>query len=1305
MCAFTAIRSLRSAIVFILCWPCLLFSQMLNPEQQAEKTIHPSMTPQRMPMSMLARLPLSFEENRGQADKNTRFFARGAGYALLLNSDGAMLHLKGTAGSKSRVIAMKLVGAQAAQIEGRQPAVTRTNYYLGPQAHDWRLDVPSYNSVVYTGIYRGIDLGYHGNGQQLEYDFYIAPGADPEQIRMRFEGLQPMLEKDVLTFRGLETLQIKALKAYQLIADKETPIRADWQIQGDQASIVLGPYDHNRELIIDPVFLYGSYIGGGGADAAVSIANGSLQGRYFVALSSSSMTIDQPAHDISIANPNCSGGTCGTDTLILEIQATTTDLPVWCSTQGQVLCKPADQTFNPVTQVWPTVLFATYLGGNTGSTLPTSIATDKNFNLYVTGSTNNPAGLPQVGTQFCSAQCSGYLAKLDSNLKIVYSLDLPSSGNGVTVDGTANTYVTGKAVAGALTIPAADLSFQPQLANGIALVSGTHAYLSEIGPTGGLLFSSYIGGSGADEGRAIALSRDGTAVYVTGTTSSDDFPVKCTTCQTAFKGGASDIFVLGISNLSSNPTLDYSVYLGGSGDDTSRSIAVDAEGSAVIAGSTTSTDFPNIPPSTSQPPPFQFSSTDKDGILTTRALPNTVDSGSQDGFVTSLSSSGDLRFTDLLGGSASTRSTTSANAVTLDELGVIYAAGTSDAEIEHIGVIGDTHSSTDFLRGTLVEDTPGGSPSNATTDNWRIGHDLGNNHIFLVQIDPSGQDLLQATIAGGTGNDQANGLAVGAYCFLSSPNDGLDYPACVGVASIAGSTVNSSEDGGLFGAAKSTFLYHYSPTPPAGDTSIANGFFVQEQLAGYCNMQLLAPVGTSLIFGGPCVAGTASGLVYVRNKNGILAQPPAAVQISGSSNLSPAGNVTLDLSTATGEQPFSVAFGFLPLGAIGAFGGCGGPTSGTGSITDTCGQYIESGGGGAGTIFNITSGPLAVKLTYSSYPNPVVVGQPVTLTADVTNGQPKTVTWSSTQGTFEGRNPATSIVFVPAGTGGTVSVQAIPVANPSSGPQFLQITTAVAGAPEAPLAIAGVSQMVAKTTYLFLANQTVAVDGWTADFGFFSSTTPGLFTSPDVPPPSGTVTITAKSTSGSATTKVVIFPLLAVTTVNSAVTLAAGKTAAVDFALQKDTGIPGESILFTCRPATMPTGVSCSFNPNPVINSNSPKITLTLSSGSIAQGRPLHDDPWKRFTLGGSSIVIAGCLLFLRPRLGKHSHVAMVACSALLCSLCLTACGSGGTLSSPSQPGHVTGTHVINIDVQGATANAADLNQVIATVAITLTIQ
>ena len=199
-----------------------------------------------IPRSVLGNLPLQFEENKGQAEGNTRFLARGLGYTLLLNPDGLELNLRQRGNRPTRHLSMHLLGAQASNLLGRDLTATQTNYYLGRDPRNWHLGVRSYSSVVYEGVYKGIDLIYHGSGSQLEYDFVISPGSDPAQIRMRFEGLKPLLQGKDLSFEGQDQLRVRALKAFQMLDGKKKDVDAEWEITEDQASIHLGPYDRSR---------------------------------------------------------------------------------------------------------------------------------------------------------------------------------------------------------------------------------------------------------------------------------------------------------------------------------------------------------------------------------------------------------------------------------------------------------------------------------------------------------------------------------------------------------------------------------------------------------------------------------------------------------------------------------------------------------------------------------------------------------------------------------------------------------------------------------------------------------------------------------------------------------------------------------------------------------------------------------------------------------------------------------------------------------------------------------------------------
>ena len=156
--------------------------------------------------SLLDNLPLRFEENVGQAQEPAKFLSRGGGYTLLLNPDGLALNLTHPNPNGAQSMRMHLVGARSSSPVGQEEAETRTSYYIGSDPSQWHLHVKSYKSVKYPNLYQGIDLVYHGTGNQLEYDFVIAPGANPRQIRMRFDGLRPVMKGKDLSVRVAEEL-------------------------------------------------------------------------------------------------------------------------------------------------------------------------------------------------------------------------------------------------------------------------------------------------------------------------------------------------------------------------------------------------------------------------------------------------------------------------------------------------------------------------------------------------------------------------------------------------------------------------------------------------------------------------------------------------------------------------------------------------------------------------------------------------------------------------------------------------------------------------------------------------------------------------------------------------------------------------------------------------------------------------------------------------------------------------------------------------------------------------------------------
>ena len=297
---------------------------------------------------------------------------------------------------------MRFDGATGGDPIGRDQAPTVTNYYVGADRSQWHLRVPSFKSVVVPNLYPGIDVAYHGNGNEFEYDFIVSPGADPKLIRMAFTGLSSRLDGSDIRFGSESGIRLRALKAYQKVDGRLKEVGVAWQLDANRASIKVGNYDPHRQLIIDPIFSYGTFIGGSGTDIAVSVLPSATANVFYIAESTTSPSLVEPTGGTA-TNPNSAGA----ETLILELDATGT-------------------SYNTP----PTVKSETYIGGTSGSTVPTAMAEDSSYNLYLTGSTSAGASIPQVGSnQLCSSNCPTFVAKLDSSLTLTYASGLPVSSS------------------------------------------------------------------------------------------------------------------------------------------------------------------------------------------------------------------------------------------------------------------------------------------------------------------------------------------------------------------------------------------------------------------------------------------------------------------------------------------------------------------------------------------------------------------------------------------------------------------------------------------------------------------------------------------------------------------------------------------------------------------------------------------------------------------------------------------------------------------------------------------------------------
>lgn len=260
-----------------------------------------------------ARLPMSFEANRGQSDPAVQFLSRGHGYSVFLTSAEAVLvlsktqerqepaahpvagHESGIEDSKSAVLRMRLRGAANTlpQASGEEELPGKSNYFIGDDPAKWRTNVPSYAKVRYSEVYSGIDLMYYGNGRQLEYDFVVAPGADPAAIRLAFEGGQGMaMDRDgdlvLKTETAGEEIRLRKPVVYQVVRGSRQEVAAEYMLSdAHEVSFKVGRYDVGEPLVIDPVLSYSTYLGGNSDDFGGGIAVDGSGNAYLTGFTSS----------------------------------------------------------------------------------------------------------------------------------------------------------------------------------------------------------------------------------------------------------------------------------------------------------------------------------------------------------------------------------------------------------------------------------------------------------------------------------------------------------------------------------------------------------------------------------------------------------------------------------------------------------------------------------------------------------------------------------------------------------------------------------------------------------------------------------------------------------------------------------------------------------------------------------------------------------------------------------------------------------------------------------------------------------
>jgi len=580
--------------------------------------------------------PALFVENQGQwEDESVRYAFEGAGATVLHTDSGLVLHLHqreedGLADDASSLpdlhlteeppayvsttVSVTFDGARQVSPAGLEPSEAQYNYFVGEQSR-WRSGVPTFGTVVYEGLYEGIDLYTWGRRDSLKYEFHVAPGTDYRLIRIRYEGIEAMgVAEDgslrVQTASG--ELVDEAPLIYQQIDGERVEVPGRFVlVDADTYGFeITGRHDASCELVIDPDLAWATYLGGAGNDGGKGIAVDPEGNAYVTgyarslncATTGAYNTTHSGEYDVFVAKLDSSGSSLlyytylgGDDNEYGYGIAVDPDGNAYVTGRTRSAGWATDGAYDPthnggydvfaakLNRTGSSLLYSTYLGGD-GNEYGYGIAVDPDGNAYVTGHTRS-SGWATAGAYDTThdGEYDVFVAKLGSTgSSLLYCTYLGGDGYeygyGIAADAAGNAYVTGYTrSAGWATAGAYDTTH-----NG-----DTDVFVAKLNPIGSsLLYCTYLGGEGGDDGYDIGVDAEGNA-YVTGHTRSVGWATDGA-YNTTHNGGY-DVFVAKVGSTGSS--LLYCTYLGGDGYEFGYGIAVDAAGNAYVTGGTESSGW------------------------------------------------------------------------------------------------------------------------------------------------------------------------------------------------------------------------------------------------------------------------------------------------------------------------------------------------------------------------------------------------------------------------------------------------------------------------------------------------------------------------------------------------------------------------------------------------------------------------------------------------------------------------------------------------------------------------------------------
>ncbi len=849
------------------------------------------------------KLPLSFAANQGQTDAAVKYVSRGSGYAVFLTGDEAVVALRKGNGSATTsqkrdaghpsedkggdavgdAVRMRLVGAaKDLRVAGEEPLPGKESYFLGNDAAQWHAGVPTFARVKYRGVYPGIDLVYYGNQRQLEYDFVVEAGADAKRVKLSFAGAKAVkLDANGALEITAEHGEIAFHKpvVYQVKDGQRQAVDGRFKLLAkNEVGFALGAYDKTRELVIDPTLSYATYLGGAGyhvpagpdccGDSGNAVAV-DAQGNVYVTGETGSVNFPTTtgAFDTKNTQANYSGHGV---VFVSKLNATGTALE-----------------------------YSTFLGGTGDYWYGDSgrgIAVDASGNAYVTGETasNNfpttTGAYQRTNKTFSVAGYTGFVTKLNTTgTALVYSTLVGGSGLANCCGPAFGDSDAGIVLAPGNEAVIAGTTYSKdypvsgdayQKVNNAEKISKSNLFVTKLNAAGsGLVFSTYLGGSGYSEGCCYFFSGgdygtgvavDGTGdVYVTGYAYSQDFPVTSGAFQPKNKAdksingtGAANYNAVVAKLNATGSVLLYSTYLGGTGNpyygDEALGIAVDNECYAYVTGQAASTDFPVK---------GAFQGTDHANVYQIN------------GFVTKFNTTGTaLEYSTYLGGEVKGRAFGDyTNGIQVDAAGQAYVVGTAQ--------------SLNFPVTSNAAQKTNNEVANA-------GADYFSGNAFVTELNAAGNGLVYSSYLGGSGSsdggaggDTGLGLALdlAGNAYITGHTLSANFPVTTGAyQTVMPAKTGSDQDSGnafvaRFGIGSGSVLTTSSVSvtadanPAAADVKLTLTAYVQQGTA--CGFPPSGTV-TFSIDGGTAVKVTLDGTGHATYSTSTLTVGKHTVAVS-----------------------------------------------------------------------------------------------------------------------------------------------------------------------------------------------------------------------------------------------------------------------------------------------------------------------------------------------------------------------------------------------------------------------------------------